>query len=208
MKRTLTLLALCIVSTALFAEGNDTPVRRTIVVRDGRVVAETNDGTLRYYEFLPGKRAYLGVVLTDLTQELREHYGASKNAGVLVGSVEDNSPADKAGVKVGDIVLSVDGVEVDSSADLRRALANKKDGDTVRLELLRGRSRQSVVATVAEREGPRVIGPHDLDALRGRLDSPEWRARIDTLRPNCADLQSRIKELESRLKELEKKLQR
>jgi len=205
--RILALLTLFI-ATAAFAQRPD-PTRRTIVVRDGKVITDTTDGAIPFFEFIGGKRSYLGVVLTDLTPELREHYGASKTAGVLVGSVEDNSPADKAGIRVGDIVLSVDGADVDSAIDLRRALANKKAGDTARLELLRSRVRQTVVATVAERETPRAFDVRELHDLRGRLDSPEWKARIESLRPaNCADLQNRIKELENRLKDLEKKLQR
>lgn len=210
--RLFSLLALFIATTA-FAEPDNTTSRRTIVVRDGKVITDTGAiptrDRVQFFDVIGGKRAYLGVVLTDLTSELREHYGASKNAGVLVGSVAENSPAAKAGVRVGDLVLSVDGADIDSAIDLRRALVGKKEGDSVRLELLRGRSRQTAVITVAERETPRPLGPVDFEDLRGHLDSPEWRARVETLRPaNCVDLQARIKELETRLKDLEKKLQR
>jgi membrane-associated protease RseP (regulator of RpoE activity) len=210
--RLFSLLALFVATTA-FAETDNATSRRTIVVRDGKVVTDTGAvpgrDRVHFLDVIGGKRAYLGVVLTDLTEELREHYGASKNAGVLVGSVADNSPAAKAGVRVGDLVLAVDGADIDSALDLRRALTNKKEGDSVRLELLRGRSRQTAVIAVTEREVPGVFNARDFEDLRGRLDSPEWRARLETLRPaNCVDLQARIKELETRLKDLEKKLQR
>jgi len=214
--RLLTTIALLVASTAALAQGASS--RRTIIVKDGKVLTDNVEGSTPFEVFaldsdLFGKRAHLGVSLTDLSSELREHFGASKDSGVLVGSVEDNSPADKAGVKVGDIILSVDGKEVSSSGDIRRALREKKDGDSVRVEVLRGRSRQMLVASVVER-GPQRLTLNDIESgqIRGleglrNFNSPEWKARIETL-GDCGTLQSRIKELETRLKDLEKKLQK
>lgn len=208
MKRIITTALTLCVAAAAFA---DTPARRTstVVVRDGKVVVRDGkpaDGESRYFfESLVGPRAFLGVTLTPLTPQLREHFGAPKEAGVLVDNVQDDSPAEKAGLRVGDIVLAVDGKDVRSSADLRMALRDKKEGDSVRIDLLRGRNRQTVVATVKERERPRGLHLEDLPTVVG---SPEFRARLERLRGDCGDLQTRIKELETRLKELEKKLQR
>ncbi|HET8775763.1 MAG TPA: PDZ domain-containing protein [Thermoanaerobaculia bacterium] len=189
-------------ATASFA---DSPQRqtRTLVVKDGKVITDNITGPP--FELFVGGRTYIGVSLVNLSPELRDHFGAPKDAGVLVESVQDDSPADKAGIKVGDIVLSADGDDVKSSADLRTALREKKDGDSVRIEVLRGRSRQTLVATVKERETPRVF---QLDELPGMMGTPEWRARIERLGGDCGDLQGRIKELETRLKDLEKKLQK
>ena len=213
MKRLL-IPMLLLATTAAFADG---PTKRTVVIRDGKVISNKVNGVevveLDELPSLLGKRAHLGVRLIDLSTELRDHYGAPKDAGVLVASVEDNSPADKAGVKVGDIVLSIDGKDVDSSLELRRGLRDKKEGDSVRIEVLRNRARQTLVASVVEKEGARFLLPRDIEglqpAIRGlrELDGPEWRARIESL-GDCAALQSRIKELESRLKDLEKKLQK
>ena len=208
MKTKLIALALVVVSvtaaTPLFAQR--APERRTVVIRDGKVISG-DPGAIEFIDVLGGRRAYLGVTLVDLTSELREHYGTPKDAGVLVGSVEDGSPADKAGLKVGDIITAIDGEEIDSSFGLRKALREKKDGDSVRIEALRGRSRQTFVASVIEKEGVRIPGLPAMEGLRERLDSPEWRARVQTL-GDCGALQTRIKDLETRLKELEKKLQK
>jgi membrane-associated protease RseP (regulator of RpoE activity) len=200
-------IALLLSATAAFAQ---TPVRRTIVVKDGKVVSSSEGDTVEAFRFdselFGGKRAHLGVSLVDLSKELRDHFGAPKEAGLLIGSVEDNSPADKAGIKTGDIIISLDGKDVESSSELRRALREKKEGDTVRIEVLRGRARQTFVATVVEREGPRIAFPRELEGLR-RFEGPEWKGRIESL-GDCATLQTRIKELETRLKDLEKKLQK
>lgn len=200
MKRAILPLILLLLAASAFAED---PVRRTIVVRDGKVITDSSD----VVHFDMPRRAYLGVQTVDLTSELRDHLGAPKDSGVMIGSVEDNSPADKAGLKVGDIVVAVDGKDIESASALRLALRGKKDGDTVRVEVLRGRARQTFVATVAERQMRNIL-PMDLDDLPRALGTPEFRARLETLGPRCNELQERIKDLEGRLKELEKKLQK
>jgi membrane-associated protease RseP (regulator of RpoE activity) len=205
MKRSLIILiALTLAATTLVAQDRRTPERFTIISRDGKLLE------LDGQPLLGGKRTYLGVTTTDLTADLREHFGASKDAGVLVGSVEDNSPADKAGVRVGDILVSADGKDVKSLGDIRRALREKKDGDTLRLEVLRGKSRQTLVATVTEKEFdlPRVLRNVDPELFNRRIPLGEqWNTRVFAM-PNCEELQTRIKDLEGRLKDLEKKLQK
>ena len=204
MKKTILTALTLLITAAAIAQAPPQRHTRTLVVRDGKVITDERNG-VPFEVLLGGARSYIGVSLTGLTPELREHFGAPKDAGVLVESVQNDSPADKAGIKVGDIVLSADGKDVKSSVDLRTALREKKGGDSVRIEVLRGRTRQTFVATVKERETPRVF---QLDELPGVIGSPEWRARIQNFGGDCGDLQSRIKELETRLKDLEKKLQK
>jgi membrane-associated protease RseP (regulator of RpoE activity) len=207
--RSILIIALTLVF-ALGAFAEKQGQKRTVIIKDGKVIT---DDVVPFDFEMPGidrelltggKRAFLGVTLVDITSELREHYGAGKDAGVLVSSLEDNGPADKAGVRVGDIITAVDGKDVASSSDLRKALREKKDGEAVRLDVLRGRSRQTIVANVIERES-RVVLPAQFEAFRG--EPGQWRTRVSAL-PNCVELQSKIKELESKMKELEKKLQK
>jgi C-terminal processing protease CtpA/Prc len=204
MKKAIITAITLLIATAAFA---DSPQRhtRTLVVKDGKVITDESDGVLFEKLLLGGPRAYIGVSLMNISPELREHFGAPKDAGVMVESVQNDSPADKAGIKVGDIILSADGKDVKSSGDLRAALLEKKEGDSVRIEVLRGRSRQTLVTTVKERDTPRML---QLDELPGMIGTPEWRARIERFGGDCGDLQSKIKELENRLKDLEKKLQK
>ena len=210
VKSILTLVLLILFATSALAQKGQ---KRTIVIKDGKVVTDDVSGFdgVDVLDFaghlIGGKRAFLGVNLVNLTTELREHYGADKDAGILVGSVEEGGPADKAGVRIGDIIVSLDGNEVASSVQLRKALKDKKEGDSVRIEVLRGRARQTLVASVVEREPANAFRLRDPDGNFEMFRGPEWRGRIASL-PNCTELQSKLKELEAKMKELEKKLQK
>lgn len=101
------------------------------------------------------KGGFLGVQMTELTPELRTHFGVPEDAGVMVSKVIDDSPASRAGVEVGDVVSAVDGEAVGSGSALARAIGGLGDGDAVNLEIWRGGQVQTLTATVEEREGMR-----------------------------------------------------
>jgi len=108
----------------------------------------------RVYRYLaePLGRGYLGVQLLNLTPELRVHFGISEGAGVMVAKVEPGSPAEQAGVQVGDILTEIDGESIDSPMMLSRYIRSKEEGDSVSLGLWREGGAQAVFVTIAERE--------------------------------------------------------
>ena len=97
-----------------------------------------------------GNRRQIGVGLTPLTKQLSDHFGVEN--GALVNTVRENSPAAKAGLKAGDIIVEVDGKAVKGEMDVIRALGEKKDGD-VTLTYVRDRSRRSVTITPEDGKG-------------------------------------------------------
>src|SRR5262249_40264877 len=98
-------------------------------------------------------RAWMGVATSDLTPELRRHFGASEKEGVLVAQVRQGSPADKAGVRVGDVLTSVGGHTVTTPSDVADAIRDKDAGEQVNLDLVREGRARTVSLTLAERPG-------------------------------------------------------
>lgn len=134
-------------------EGEDCPeaaegARMIFVGEDGEVHELAGD-----HVHWVGKGGYLGVMLTPMTAELRAHEGVPEDAGVLVSKVVEDSPAWRAGVRVGDVVTAVDGRAVATPHDLAHAVRGKKAGDAATLELWRDGAVQNLTATVEEREG-------------------------------------------------------
>lgn len=101
-------------------------------------------------EFGEVRRGRLGVVIQDLTPDLAEALEISAAYGAVVSQVEKGSPADKAGVEAGDVILSVDGETVDGSSDLRNRIGLKRPGSTVALKLLRDGKERTLRAKLAE----------------------------------------------------------
>jgi serine protease Do len=121
------------------------------------------------------RRAVLGVQLVEVTPELREHLGAEEGTGVLVSKVLQGTPAENAGVHVGDLIVAVDGEEISTSVDLRRALQGKA-GETFDVQVIRDRTPMSLEVTIPEPERDRPTGPRAAAPPRpdrpARLRSP------------------------------------
>ena len=85
------------------------------------------------------KRGWLGVRIQEVTKEIAEVEKLKKPKGALVASVGEKSPADKAGIKAGDIILKFDGKEIDTMRTLPKVVANTKVGKSVLLEIWRNK---------------------------------------------------------------------
>ncbi|TAH41924.1 MAG: DegQ family serine endoprotease [Betaproteobacteria bacterium] len=96
------------------------------------------------------QRGRLGIAIQGLDKDLAQSFGLPDERGALVASVDPGSPAEKAGLKPGDVVLGLDGSRINDSADLPRIVGEKRPGTRVRLDVWRdGRSRE-LVATLEE----------------------------------------------------------
>ena len=88
----------------------------------------------------------IGVGVTALTKQLSDYFGVSEGSGLLINSVRENSPAARAGLKAGDIIVEADGTDVKGQIDLIRAINAKKEGD-ISLTIVRDRNRQNIRVT-------------------------------------------------------------
>ncbi|MDI6700370.1 MAG: Do family serine endopeptidase [bacterium] len=96
-------------------------------------------------------RGYLGIYPQDLTSELKKKFGMKEDeTGILVSQVEDNSPASKAGLKDGDIILEFDGKKVENVSKFRILVAQTKVGKEVKILILRDGKKISIDAKIGE----------------------------------------------------------
>lgn len=205
-----------LVALPLLAQEQQETRRRVVVGGDEITVVEGDEDGRRVLVATRG--GYLGVSTTNLTPELRRHLGASES-GVLVAKVFEDTPAAKAGLRVGDVITHVDGKAVTSSWSLSRALRSREKGDQVALDYVRDRALSKTFVTLEERKGPLAWSvpsgevPHlrDLEKVLERVhvrsNDPKLRARFAGL-GECESLRDQITSLEKRLQELEKKLQK
>ena len=89
-------------------------------------------------------RGWLGVVIQEVNKDLAESFGLDKPAGALVAQVLENGPADKGGLKLGDVILSMNGQPVVMSADLPHLVGILKPGETAKLVVMREGSRKNL----------------------------------------------------------------
>ncbi|MBN2781712.1 MAG: Do family serine endopeptidase [Campylobacterales bacterium] len=87
-------------------------------------------------------RAYLGVNISDVSEDMSDFY--NNNFGALITGVEDNTPAQKAGLKRGDLIISVDGKEVKSASELKNIVGSFKPNTTVKIKFLRDKKVKTV----------------------------------------------------------------
>jgi serine protease Do len=95
-------------------------------------------------------RGRLGVTIQGVNQELADSFGLKKPQGALVSAVEAKSPADKAGIKTGDIVLAVDGHAIENSVDLPRIIGESRPGTQVKLKIWRQGDTRELTASLGE----------------------------------------------------------
>ncbi len=106
------------------------------------------------------ERGYLGVSIQNLPEEYRGPLGLSADQeGAYVAEVTPGGPADEAGLRAGDIVISLNGESIESSTELTRRVGQARPGETLRLEIIREERRQ----TLNVRSGTR---PSDIAALQ------------------------------------------
>jgi membrane-associated protease RseP (regulator of RpoE activity) len=167
-----------------------------------------DDGDGHAFAFrMPGRSGggFIGVQPVEMTPDLRQHFGAPRDAGVFVGSVDADGPAAKAGLQVGDIVTRVDGDVVGSPRELSRLIRHKKGGETITIDLLRNKVARTLTVTVAERKGSEVR----VGELPGKHNGHDavWNWKAFATPPALPpDYEQRLDDLEKKLRELEDRL--
>lgn len=109
------------------------------------------------------QRAVLGVEIADINNELAKEKKLSVYEGAYVARVVENSAAEKAGMKEGDVITRVNGVVVKSVAQLQEQVGRYRPGDNISVEILRNNKRQRLQVELKNRQGNTGIVSNDID---------------------------------------------
>jgi serine protease Do len=112
-------------------------------------------------------RGWLGVVIQDINQATREAMNLESNKGVLISDVMKGQPADKAGIKRGDIVVAIGGKTVDNANELRNRVATIRPGKKVPVDIIRDGKKITLQVVLAERDKNVAAGKEEDDGAGG-----------------------------------------
>jgi len=133
------------------------------------------------------ERGKIGVTIQEVNQALADSFGPERPRGALVSSFERGGPADDAGMKPGDVILSIDGEPVERSGEVPSIVAAIKPGSEARIEVWRDRKARELEVKVGELEEERVARASDPDVAEGgrlglavRPLSPVEKRQADT----------------------------
>ena len=133
------------------------------------------EGDPRGFLWTAGANRQIGIGVASLTKQLGDYFGVEEGKGLLINSVRENSPAAKAGLRAGDIIIEVEGKEVKNNLDLIRAINEKKEGD-ISLTIVRDRNRQTISVTPEVSKSGVIRFDGDLEKLFEQ--NPEMKRRI------------------------------
>lgn len=147
----------------------------------------------------------LGVRMMDMGDQLAGYFKVTDSKGALVTEVVEDSPAETAGIKAGDVITRVGERDVKDANALRKAMRNLDEGGDVKVEVVRNGRSQTLVVALEEIERP---GYHSfmmpgtgVAPFPGRgLGADEWRTEMKEMRQELKELRKALKDLESDLR--------
>ena len=141
-------------------------VRPTVeaLIRDGKV-----------------SHGFMGLGITDVTPENAKFFDSKDNRGAIVTQVEPNSPAAKAGLKVGDLITSLDGREISDASQLQVTVGQTRPGTTIKLQVMRDGKGMDVPVTL-EKMGARDKGEDE--SASSETGKPRWGLGLAEITPD------------------------
>lgn len=150
-------------------------------------------------------RKFVGVYLEELNEELSEYFGVKEGKGLLIAKISEDSPAERAGLKVGDVIIRADGEQIESANELIELIQDKEKGEKIKLEIIRDKKKKTVEVEVEVEEGEKKSA-----SFQNWEDYPEsWEIYTDALKEQykkgqkfySQDYQSKMKKF---MKEIER----
>jgi serine protease Do/serine protease DegQ len=125
------------------------------------------------------RRGLLGVTTQDLTPELVSAFNLKNKQGAAISRIENNSPAAKAGLEPGDIIVAANGRAIKNSHDIRNIIGLMQIGDKVNIEYFRGNDKKEVTAIIGKPERLQLAGNKLHYTLQGTLLSSTQKDQVE-----------------------------
>lgn len=107
-------------------------------------------GSSSRYRYSTRDRAFMGVLLSDLSDQLGEYFGVKRGRGVLITEVVEDSPAEEAGLVAGDVITSIDNEKMYEYSDIQEVLGDYEPGDEVSISFIRNKKSKEIKLTLDE----------------------------------------------------------
>jgi len=169
-----------------------------------------------------GKRKYIGIYPQEMNRELAAYFGVDEGTGLLVTRVEKDSPAERASLRAGDVIVRADGRRVEKTRELSKLIGEKEEGEKITIEFLRDKKKKSVEVEVEEEEGSLFRYPGEARVYRKVIRDTAGRAADalaaapgslgryaqDYLREQLEDWEAVTEEWKNRLKKQQRETER
>jgi len=150
---------------------------KEVTVKIGKLPARSITLEWKGDKYILGGGVYLGVQMQSLNKDLAGYFGVKEDGGALVLEVKEDSPAEKAGLKAGDVIVRMDKEDVTTPDDVIEILSDFDEGDQVEIEVIRQGKKQTFNVELEAR-------PHssDIRILKGIFEKERGKGRIFHLR--------------------------
>jgi serine protease Do/serine protease DegQ len=152
-------------------------------------------------EFGEVRRGVLGVQVQDLTPKLASAFSLDRQKGAVVVHVDPNSAAERAGVEVGDVIISINGDKVDNSVDMRNRIGLLRVGQAVKLEVIRQGRQKTLKGAIGEQDNlngaalsPYLKGADFAEVLVETMRGPIQRVQVKHLQDGSPAAQLGLQE--------------
>lgn len=207
-----------------------------LILRDGKeksisvILGQAPKDELHVLEYFPEDQKFktysygfsalsggrIGVKVQDLSEQLGEYFGVKDGEGALITEALEDGPAYEAGLRAGDVIVEVDGDEIDDVEELRDEISDKEEGDRVKIKVIRDRQPKEFTVEVEEGEEWSFGHLKGLDKLKvlpsdvplpGILwEEKKFREHEEELSEELEELKEELEELREELKELKERL--
>ncbi|MDB3990611.1 Do family serine endopeptidase [Gammaproteobacteria bacterium] len=137
--------------------------------------------TSQIIDFGSVKRGLLGVIISDLSEDVSEQLGLDIDKGALIQEVSPDSAAENAGLEPGDVIINVDGKEIENVNDLRNAIGLKRSGERVKVVIIRNNREMTKNAKLGEIAVQQTVQADQINSLLAGAELSDYIEDPDSM---------------------------